>query len=657
MMEEGPRRAEPQGPGDSADTPVKVSVVVPVYNAGSSIEPCIASLLGQSLPAGQCQLIFVDDGSTDTSLTRLRALAAEHEHVVVIPIPNSGWPGKPRNVGTDQAHGEYVMFMDQDDSLEPESLERMYTMASAVSADVVLGKVISDFRGVNQEVYREQRPRCDVFSAPLMESLTPHKMFRRQFLRDSAIRYPEGPRRLEDQLFMAKSYFAAESVTIVADYICYRYLRRPDGGNAGSKRIEPASYYGNLREVLDVVDSHTGPGEQRDRVYARFLRVELMGRLSGAKVLRHPRDFAEELLLEVKALMKERFPMSVEEGMGAAMRVRARLVRRGTLEQLLELAHSYNAVKAQSKLTGMRAGAGGLVMDIEVRLTVRGKPLLLESGGGRLLLPRSVVGDQATDDERQVDDDLGQAHGDVVVRHRALRDEWFVPAPLTVQAESGDRGTQLVWRGTAQLDPATAAGGAPLRAGTHDLYVRVAAFGWNRTHRLGAVRAGGIDVPDLLVDAAGRPCRRYDTDPQGNLSLEVGVKAATVGDLLRASPLMAADRAHLGIRLNGWWAERLVGARLTLRRADGHEVTWSMAPSPDDPRSWQAAADNGTALRPGTYRVTLRLGACPQPVTVDEVLVVPMIGPVRTRSADAGPILNERLTAVVASGRRRIRRT
>ena len=86
----------------------------------------------------------------------------------------------------------------------------MYTVAAAHGTDVVLGKVISDFRGVNHRIYREDRPTCTVHDAPLMESLTPHKMFRTQFLRDHGIRYPEGPRRLEDQLFMAKAYFEAE---------------------------------------------------------------------------------------------------------------------------------------------------------------------------------------------------------------------------------------------------------------------------------------------------------------------------------------------------------------------------------------------------------------------------------------------------------------
>ena len=81
----------------------KVSVIVPVFDPGSDIDDCIDSLLHQTLPASELELIFVDDGSTDGTPARLDALAAEHRHVRVEHIPNSGWPGRPRNIGLDIA--------------------------------------------------------------------------------------------------------------------------------------------------------------------------------------------------------------------------------------------------------------------------------------------------------------------------------------------------------------------------------------------------------------------------------------------------------------------------------------------------------------------------------------------------------------------------
>src|SRR5829696_4933874 len=131
----------------------KVSVIVPVFNPGSDIDDCIGSLLGQTLPAEELELIFVDDGSTDGTPSRLDELAARHGHVKVQHIPNSGWPGKPRNLGIDVARGDYVYFVDNDDWLERDALERLYAMAVQDRADIVIGKVVGHGRAYPRRIF------------------------------------------------------------------------------------------------------------------------------------------------------------------------------------------------------------------------------------------------------------------------------------------------------------------------------------------------------------------------------------------------------------------------------------------------------------------------------------------------------------------------
>src|SRR5262249_25986114 len=134
--------------------PVKVSVVVPVYNPGPYIEDCIASVLRQSLPPDEYEAIFVDDGSSDGTPARLDALAAEHPHIHVIHQEPSGWSGKPRNVGIEASRGEFVMFVDNDDFLGDEALERMYDYGVANEADLVVGKMAGKGRPVPVELFR-----------------------------------------------------------------------------------------------------------------------------------------------------------------------------------------------------------------------------------------------------------------------------------------------------------------------------------------------------------------------------------------------------------------------------------------------------------------------------------------------------------------------
>ena len=168
----------PEGPHSL----IKVSVIVPVFNPGSNIDKCLTSLLGQSLPADQYEVIFVDDGSTDSTPARLDQLAREHEHIRVEHTPNSGWPGRPRNIGLDLARGEFVYFVDNDDWLAPRALERLHDTAARNGSDIVIGKVVGHGRLVTRALFARGRRDVPLEWRPLMGLLTPHKLFRKAML-------------------------------------------------------------------------------------------------------------------------------------------------------------------------------------------------------------------------------------------------------------------------------------------------------------------------------------------------------------------------------------------------------------------------------------------------------------------------------------------
>ncbi|MBW3652653.1 MAG: glycosyltransferase, partial [Actinobacteria bacterium] len=132
----------------------------------------------------------------------LDALAADHERVHVRHIPNSGWPGRPRNIGIDMARGEFVFFVDNDDWLGPEALERLYGYATRLGSDIVMGKVVGHgTQRVPRGIFRRNEEDVDLEWRPLLYLLSPHKLFRRSFLEEHRLRFPEGRRRLEDHVF------------------------------------------------------------------------------------------------------------------------------------------------------------------------------------------------------------------------------------------------------------------------------------------------------------------------------------------------------------------------------------------------------------------------------------------------------------------------
>jgi glycosyltransferase involved in cell wall biosynthesis len=455
---------------------VKVSVIVPVFNPGSHIDECIASLLSQSLPSDEYEAIFVDDGSTDETPARLDALAAEHAHVRVEHIPNSGWPGRPRNVGTDMARGEYVYFVDNDDRLEHDALERLYAMAVQDDADIVIGKVVGHGKFVPRGIFRENLHGVDLAHAPLLGLLTPHKLFRRSLLQEHGIRFPEGRRRLEDHLFVMHAYFHARRVSVLAEHPVYHWILRDADTNASYRPFEPAAYFDNVREVLDLVEAHTEPGPFRDRLMRHWYRGKMLGRLGGASFLRRDAEYNRAMHAEIRRLALERYGPDAGASLPFNLRLRSRLLHGGTLESLLALAAREGELRTRARLVGIE-GDGTSSLAIEVHAELAGAeqgPLTFARAGERVawIAPEGVR-QHAGEADLDATAWLPRSRVLLLLRSAATGAEFQLHGEsevrlLPVDGEpAGIVGALLVTR--ARIELATAAAGAALPAGDWEL--------------------------------------------------------------------------------------------------------------------------------------------------------------------------------------------
>ena len=485
---------------------LKVSVIVPVYNPGQDIDDCIRSLLDQSLSSQRYEVIFVDDGSTDDTPARLDELAARDARVRTEHIPNSGWPGRPRNLGLDLARGEYVYFVDNDDWLGREALERLCARADGDRADIVIGKVVGHGKRVPHALFRRNRSDVGVEWGPLLGLLTPHKLFRKALLDQHGIRFPEGRRRLEDHMFVVHAYFHAERISVLADYPCYHWVLRADVPNASYRPFDPAGYYQNVREVLDLVEAHTDPGPLRDRMSAHWYRGKMLGRVGGRPFLERDDDYRRALYEEIRRLALERYGPEVEAHLPLSLRVRSRLLRSGRYEALQTLAAAESALRAKVEVRSIRREGATQLLNVEGELVSSDGPLSLVQREGRVLwVPPDGLRDELAEQDLDLTDELARSRLEVYLRSAADRSEYVLPAklePRVVPTDSGADAVRIVVAARARLDPRTAASGSGLPPGTWYVLGTVVVVGFSATARLPEPGSDGARL--LTIDTTRR---------------------------------------------------------------------------------------------------------------------------------------------------------
>lgn len=515
---------------------VKVSVIIPVYNAGTYIDRPISSVLKQSMPQEDIEVIFVNDGSTDDSEERLQELAEHTDNFRVFTIPNSGWPGRPRNVGVANARGEYVHYLDQDDALGLRALEVMYERGRKNNSDVVVGVTKGNMRGPNR-LFRQSYDSVGPELAELYETLTPHKMFRRQFLLDNDITFVEGPCRIEDQMFLAKAYPLAKSITVVSDVICYDWSKREDGGNNSNNHTEPEDYYPWLVKVARDVIASTDPGPARDNFLARNYRVEVLRNTASKGFLRGD-PFSMAHYAAARKVAVEEYPDSVREVLPALWRYRAELMEADRVEDLRKVANRYADVVSEVEFSGpVRWQRGVLVAPYRARLRYQDggtvKVRKLSNGYGLdLALVHGITGGP----DWSFKDLENRAAVDFQLRQRGMAQVWFaqVDHELSVAAD----GT-VELAGTVRIDPDTAACGGQLPRGIYDIHVNVQMVGIERTTRV----LGG--PKSAVLPCGGERSQVHDLQAapywtmDGKLALDIGANLHKVAHkVAQAEPTM-----------------------------------------------------------------------------------------------------------------------
>ena len=119
----------------------KISIIVPVYNQEDTLKRAFDSIKNQSFGFENLEVIFVDDASTDNSVNIIKELSDNYKNVKSIQLSeNSGFAGKPRNVGIENASALYLMFLDPDDVFLDDACKILYENITENDSDIASGK-------------------------------------------------------------------------------------------------------------------------------------------------------------------------------------------------------------------------------------------------------------------------------------------------------------------------------------------------------------------------------------------------------------------------------------------------------------------------------------------------------------------------------------
>ena len=242
----------------------KISVIVPIYNIERYLLECLESIASQTIK--DIQVLLIDDGSKDGSALICKEFIKSHPNFEYFYKENGG-TASARNLGLENAKGEYIGFVDSDDWIESNMFEIMYRAAKKANADIVYCKMagLTDYVQLPKGIYKENEILDLIYPAILphiVESGTFRtvdwgnwsRLYRRSLVHGNDIRFYEKSRRCEDFAFSVECTLYAKCYVVLNEGELYHY--RP---NENSKsRAYTKNMWKSIRSLMSYMIELTG---------------------------------------------------------------------------------------------------------------------------------------------------------------------------------------------------------------------------------------------------------------------------------------------------------------------------------------------------------------------------------------------------------------
>lgn len=223
----------------------KVSIVVPVYNVEKYLAECLDSIIQQTLE--DIEIIIVNDGSTDNSLSIAQSYAKKDPRISIIDKENAGY-GHSMNRGFEKACGEYIGIVESDDCARPEMFEKLYTQALSHNADIVRSNY---FTMADKGTTFTLIDVLNLTRAPYYTAFNPQDypeilrgspaiwtgIYKKSFIQENNITFLESPgASYQDTGFILKVWAAATKAVLMREaFLNYRIDNEQSSVKSGAK--------------------------------------------------------------------------------------------------------------------------------------------------------------------------------------------------------------------------------------------------------------------------------------------------------------------------------------------------------------------------------------------------------------------------------------
>lgn len=233
-----------------------ISIIVPVYNVENYILRCIQSITSQSYQ--NYELILIDDGSSDTSYALCKTVAEKNNKIKLIRKTHKG-SGYARNTGIDVSRGNYLLFVDSDDYLLANCLERIISIALKENCDIVQFKHIEGYLSNYKSMPKEKTyivcNSKQAFCSKNVNVCIWGKLIRRDLIKN--IRYPEVSVH-DDEFITYKIVYRAQNIVVLDEYYYYHY-KNPSGLMRQKRAEMPFNFFTAFSERLQFFKEMNEP--------------------------------------------------------------------------------------------------------------------------------------------------------------------------------------------------------------------------------------------------------------------------------------------------------------------------------------------------------------------------------------------------------------